>query len=90
MVQLLGVCKEPLSIVVAYYQNGSLKDYLKSHNNIPWVQKLQIMHGVAAGVAHLHREKIIHRDLAARNILLDSNLNAVVGDFGISRSLVRI
>jgi serine/threonine protein kinase len=31
---------------------------------------INILKGIAAGMAHLHKEGIIHRDLAARNILV--------------------
>ena len=48
--------------------------------------RLKIIKGIAAGMEHLHKEKIVHRDLSARNILLnerDKILEAVVADFGL-------
>lgn len=40
---------------------------------------------IAQGMAFLSKHKIIHGDLAIRNILLDSNRNAKIADFGLSR-----
>lgn len=34
-------------------------------------EKLQLLIGIAHGVSHLHKNRVIHRDLAARNVLLD-------------------
>lgn len=42
----------------------------------------------AKGILYLHTEAhppVFHRDIKASNILLDSNLNAKVADFGLSR-----
>ena len=39
---------------------------------------------VAAGIAALHQLRIIHRNLAARNIMLDTFLQAKVGDFELA------
>eukprot|EP01114_Cavostelium_apophysatum_P023055 TRINITY_DN8568_c0_g1_i2.p1 TRINITY_DN8568_c0_g1~~TRINITY_DN8568_c0_g1_i2.p1 ORF type:complete len:279 (-),score=52.74 TRINITY_DN8568_c0_g1_i2:7-843(-) len=87
VVQLLGICTEPLCIMLKYYEKGSLQSYLRSDEKITFAQQLHILRNIACGVNHLHREKIIHRDLAARNILLNSNMEAVVSDFGFARLL---
>lgn len=37
-------------------------------------RRLSFIGGIARGMLHLHKERVIHRDLAARNILLTKHL----------------
>ena len=54
---------------------------------LEWTTRLNIILGIARGLAYLHEEvhpPIIHRDIKAPNILLDKNLNPKIADFGVA------
>lgn len=92
LVQLLGYCrrKGELLLVYDYMKNGSLDKYLfgEPNPNLNWSQRFRIIKGVASGLLYLHEEweqVVIHRDVKASNVLLDSELNGRLGDFGLAR-----
>lgn len=86
VVALIGVTPPPnFWIVTEFLSRGSLYTLLHSAEKVLDSQQMNIIRGIAAGMAHLHAQKIVHRDLAARNILLDNQLNAKISDFGLSR-----
>lgn len=92
LVQLLGYCrrKGELLLVYDYMPNGSLDKYLYNHGkaNLSWSERFKIIKGVASALLYLHEEweqVVVHRDVKASNVLLDSDLNARLGDFGLAR-----
>ncbi|KAM3878561.1 ephrin type-A receptor 2-like [Diretmus argenteus] len=75
-------------IVTEYMENGALDIYLRDHDEeIPSYQLVGMMRGIAAGMKYLSDMNYVHRDLAARNVLVNSNLECKVSDFGLSRVL---
>ncbi|CAJ2670400.1 unnamed protein product [Trifolium pratense] len=92
LVPLLGYCrrKDELLLVYEYMPNGSLDNYLHKQPKVTlnWSQRFRIIKGVASGLFYLHEEweqVVIHRDIKASNVMLDSEFNARLGDFGLSR-----
>lgn len=71
--------------------NGSLEKHLyESSNTLNWRYRHKILAGVASALHYLHNDydqKVVHRDLKASNILLDSDYNARLGDFGLARAI---
>ena len=94
LVPLLGWCHEnrELILVYEYMPNGSLDKHIFndgiSRRFLDWEQRYNIVSGVASALRYLQEEceqQVIHRDVKASNIMLDSEYNARLGDFGLAR-----
>ncbi|XP_002267692.4 L-type lectin-domain containing receptor kinase SIT2 [Vitis vinifera] len=93
LVHLHGWCKhkDELLLVYDFMPNGSLGDILFNHKKsgiLSWEQRFSILKGVASALLYLHEEweqVVVHRDVKANNVLLDADMNARLGDFGLAR-----
>ncbi|KMZ69197.1 Protein kinase [Zostera marina] len=94
LVKLLGYCwEEELILVYNYMSKGSLDTHLfrggsnSNMESISWELRVKIAIDVARGLAFLHSSDIqlIFRDFKTSNILLDSNYNAKLSDFGLAK-----
>jgi serine/threonine protein kinase len=53
---------------------------------------LQIAVGAAQGLSYMHHDcsqPIVHRDVKSINILLDSEFNAKIADFGLAKMFIK-
>jgi serine/threonine protein kinase len=70
-------------LTMEYMSNGTLKDYLRAHNDeIAISQRLGWILEAAEGLQLLHSADIIHCDVEPKNFLLDTDLSLKIADFG--------
>ena len=81
-------------LVHQYMPNGSLQDHLfpteldnqYTKKSLTWTQRKSIVLDVANALVYLHfgvKPAVYHRDIKSTNILLDADMRARVGDFGL-------
>jgi len=76
---------DPPYIVMRYLEGGTLKDALEMGTTIPLTDTVHIMRQVSAALDYAHRQGVIHRDIKPSNVLIDTEGNAFLMDFGIAR-----
>ena len=91
LIEMWGYCVEGKHriLVYEYMENGSLAENLSSKTNmLDWSKRYDIALGTARVLAYLHEEClewILHCDIKPQNILLDSNYQPKLADFGLSK-----
>ncbi|KAM7507918.1 hypothetical protein LguiA_018371 [Lonicera macranthoides] len=89
-------------LIYEFVQKGSLDQWLHDTSSssedpsmsipilpLSWDTRINIIKGVAKGLCYMHNldTPIIHRDIKASNVLLDSNFEAHIADFGLARRI---
>ncbi|KAF3444119.1 hypothetical protein FNV43_RR13809 [Rhamnella rubrinervis] len=94
LVGLRGWCKSEkrsLVLVYDYMEKGSLDKRIfecKDSMLLSWEERILVLKDIARGILYLHEgweAKVLHRDIKASNVLLDKDMNARLGDFGLAR-----
>ncbi|KAJ1375166.1 putative serine/threonine-protein kinase [Sesbania bispinosa] len=89
LIEMWGYCAEGKHrlLVYEYMEHGSLAENIKS-SRLDWATRFNIALGTAKGLAYIHEEClewILHCDVKPQNILLDSDYQPKVADFGQSK-----
>ncbi|AEC08191.1 Serine-threonine/tyrosine-protein kinase catalytic domain [Arabidopsis thaliana x Arabidopsis arenosa] len=93
LVKLIGYCLEDEHrlLVYEFMPRGSLENHLFRRGSyfqpLSWTLRLKVALGAAKGLAFLHNAEtsVIYRDFKTSNILLDSEYNAKLSDFGLAK-----
>ncbi|CAN1798213.1 Probable serine/threonine-protein kinase PBL9 [Linum perenne] len=89
LVKLVGYCieDEHRLLVYEFMPKGSLENHLFRSQPLSWRLRMKVAVDAAKGLAFLHSDKakVIYRDFKTSNILLDSNYNAKLSDFGLAK-----
>ncbi|KAG8482696.1 hypothetical protein CXB51_024377 [Gossypium anomalum] len=93
IVKLHGFClhNRCMFLIYEFMEKGSLFYALSIDEEaveMDWTKRVNIVKGVAHALSYMHHDcnpPIVHRDISSNNILLDSELEAFIADFGTAR-----
>ncbi|KAL8526839.1 hypothetical protein ACS0TY_015903 [Phlomoides rotata] len=94
LVRIWGFCSERRHrlLVYEYLDKSSLDKHVFGCNYLGWRRRYAVALGTAKGLAYLHHEClewVIHCDVKPENILLDSDFQPKIADFGLAKLLQR-
>ncbi|MFN7935769.1 MAG: protein kinase [Bryobacteraceae bacterium] len=70
-------------LVTEFVDGGTLRQWTEQRR--PWRQVVELLIGVADGLATAHAARILHRDIKPENILLTGSGYAKLADFGLAK-----
>ncbi|HUP49784.1 MAG TPA: serine/threonine-protein kinase, partial [Thermoanaerobaculia bacterium] len=70
-----------------YIDGSTLRAIVKRHGPLPHEDSVSIVTEICRAVAHAHSKGIIHRDLKPENVMIDSEGDVFVMDFGLARAV---
>jgi serine/threonine-protein kinase len=76
-----------LWFTMPYVEGESLRDRLRREHQLSIDDAIRITREAASGLDYAHRHGIVHRDVKPENVLLTSDGDVLVADFGIARAL---
>ena len=82
----LGEIEGVKYITMPFIEGEDLATILKRGEKLPVERILKIVRGLASGLEAAHAAGVVHRDLKPANLLVDSNGEVMIMDFGVARS----
>jgi len=89
IIKLYQVINTPTDIfmVMEFVAGGELFDHIVKNGKLSENEARKFFQQIISGVAYCHRHMIVHRDLKPENLLLDTNMNVKIADFGLSNMM---
>ena len=76
-----------LWFTMPFVEGESLRDRLRREAQLPVAHAVRIVTEAARALDYAHRHGVVHRDIKPENILLTTDGDTLVADFGIARAL---
>uniref|UniRef100_A0A8C4NME0 non-specific serine/threonine protein kinase n=1 Tax=Eptatretus burgeri TaxID=7764 RepID=A0A8C4NME0_EPTBU len=76
--------QDKIVIVMEYASQGELYDYVSERRKLPESEARRFFRQMVSALHHCHKNGVVHRDLKLENVLLDSDCNVKIADFGLS------
>lgn len=72
-------------LVMEFVEGHDLKYYFDQQTNFTLAETLRLMSGLLEALAHAHEKGVWHRDIKPANVMIDTNGQVKLTDFGVSR-----
>uniref|UniRef100_A0A7N2L3G7 non-specific serine/threonine protein kinase n=1 Tax=Quercus lobata TaxID=97700 RepID=A0A7N2L3G7_QUELO len=93
IVKLHGFCSHSRHLLLFYqFLDGGSLEKISNNDELAlefdWVKRVNVVKVVASALSYMHHDcssTITHRDILSKNVLLDSEYESHVSDFGMAR-----
>ncbi|KAI9208700.1 kinase-like domain-containing protein, partial [Polychytrium aggregatum] len=73
-------------VIMEYASGGELIDYIAARSRLTEKEARKFFRQIISAMDHCHQANVVHRDLKLENLLLNSDRNILISDFGLGRT----